>query len=245
MAKKTSLSALAAFCCYIAVLVVGPAPVPAQKGKQPNVPKTDLNLAGTVKEVGAGLFQVADDAGELWVVKVEARPMDIRYTGSADGSFLRPGMFVRITSKLDRRGVTADKVTDWTVFTQSPDTPPGIKAESGRTIGPGLFVDPKDEKKPKSKTTYDPTYEIAGRISKISRTEVTIDAGGTQVRAQLAEMANVSLDLTDLSFLRPGDKVELSGWHVTDEKGRYWATRVTATASSSLSDRAAKKSKSK
>ena len=152
----------------------------ANKGKQ--VPRTNVQLAGTVKEVGVGVFQLTDDGGEVWLVKVEARPADVRYTGSADGSFLRPGLFVRITSKLDRRGETADSIADWTVFTPSAETPPGLKADAGRGADPTLFVDPKEDKKPKQKSLNDPTYEIAGRITKVSRAEITIDAAGTQVR---------------------------------------------------------------
>ena len=60
-----------------------------------------------------------------------------------------------------------------------------------------------------------------------------------------AEKLNVSLDLADLSYLRPGDKVELSGWHITGDKGRAWATRVTATAAASLSEASSKKGKAK
>src|SRR6185295_4559643 len=95
----------------------------SQNPQQPQAPRVDVQCAGTVKDVGAGVSQLAADDGEQWLVKIEARPQDIAYMGSADGSFLRPGLFVRLSSKLNRRGQTADKIGELTVITPKADTP--------------------------------------------------------------------------------------------------------------------------
>src|SRR5438477_390414 len=125
---------------------VAPVAVQAQNPKQPQAPRTNFDCTGTVKAVDAGMFQLAADDGEQWLVKV-------------------------------------------------------------------------------------------------TRSEITIDAAGTPVRAQLADKASVSLDLADLSYVRPGDKVEFSGWHITGAKGRAWATKIAVTAAEPLSDGGAKKGK--
>src|SRR5438132_1007600 len=150
---------------------VAPVAVQAQNPKQPQAPRTNFDCTGTVKAVDAGMFQLAADDGEQWLVKVEAQPKDIAYNGSADASILRPGMFVRISSKLNRRGQTDEKISDWTVFTPRADTQLGLNAEERRSSDPDLFKDPKGEKrsKPKPKPGIDPTYEIAGRIAKVTR----------------------------------------------------------------------------
>src|SRR5437868_5229682 len=93
----------------------------AQNPKQPQAPRTNFDCTGTVKAVDAGMFQLAADDGEQWLVKVEAQPKDIAYNASADASILQPGMFVRISSKLNRRGQTDEKISDWTVFTPRAD----------------------------------------------------------------------------------------------------------------------------
>jgi hypothetical protein len=241
--KSLKSAALAPTFFIVAVFASHPATIQGQNPKQPQVPKTDFRCTGTVKDVRPGLFQLAGDDGEQWLVQIAAQPKDIVYSGSADMTFLRPGMFVRISSKLNRRGQTDEKIGNWTAFTPKPDTKLGLITEQTRSTDPNLFIDSKAEKRPKPKPSLDPTYEIAGRITKVTRTEITIDAAGTQVRAQVADKSSVTLDLADLSYLRPGDKVEFSGWHVTGEKGRGWATKITATAAEPLADSAAKKSK--
>jgi hypothetical protein len=219
-------------------------PVIAQNPKQPQVPKTNFQAKVTVKEVGAGMFKAETDDGEQWIVKVEAQPKDIIYNAAADANFLRPGQFVRLAGKVNRRGQTAEKVSDVTVFTPKPDTRLGLIAEETRSSDPDLFVDPRAEKrsKPKPSVLADPTYDISGRLTKVTRTELTIDAAGTVVRAQLADKLGVSLVLADLSYLRAGDKVEFGGWYITGTKGQAWATKITATAAEPLTD-AGKKGK--
>src|SRR6266516_6048940 len=113
---------LALLSASVLVLALMPSVSLGQVPKGPQAARTDLTCTGTVKDVGPGVFQLTADDGEQWLVKVEAQPKDITFSGSADASFLRLGLFVRFSSKLNRRGQTADKVSEFTVITPKADT---------------------------------------------------------------------------------------------------------------------------
>jgi hypothetical protein len=214
--------------------------------EQPQVQRQPVQCAATVKQVARGLVQVATDAGEQWVVRVEARPQDISFTGSADSSFLRTGMWVRFNSKLTKRGQATEPLTSLTLFTPREGQEAGVRAETGVGGGAaaGLFEETKPDAnaRPKGKSTEDVIYLVAGQITKISRQgELTVSARGTTVKADLADNVKISLDLSDLSYLRAGDKFDFEGWHIAGQNGQAVATRVNASAAQPLGEPAKKK----
>jgi hypothetical protein len=57
----------------------------------------------------------------------------------------------------------------------------------------------------------------------------------------LAEDVKVTVSTSDLSFIRPGDKVEITGQMIKDRKGLARATAVTIVAKEPLADESKRK----
>ena len=232
------------------VLILHSPLVCAQYGErriqQPEIPRENLQCSGTVKQVGRGVIGLVTDAGDQWVVQVQARPQDISFTGAGDGTIVKPGMWVRFSSKLTRRGDAREPLSSLEIYTPREGFGVGISAESDGGAGGEFFAPPTEEKpkpEPKPKANNEDTvYRIGGQVSKISRLgELTINAAGTSIKAKLADDAKVSVDVTDLSLLQPGDKIEIRGWHPMGRKGQAIAEQVTASAAQPLTDTSKKK----
>jgi hypothetical protein len=219
---------------------------------QPEIQRENLQCSGTVKQVGRGVIGVVTDAGDQWVFQLEARPQDLSFTGSADATFVKPGMWIRFTTKLTRRGDAQEPIASAEVYTPREGFGVGVYPEGAGEIGGGegggpLFAPAEEKPKPKAKAEpkirdEDVVYRVGGQVSKISRLgELTISAGGSSVKAKLADDAKISIDVTDLSFLQAGDKVEVRGWYPAGTKGRAIANQVTASASQPLTDASKKK----
>lgn len=245
--------AAVAISALLALPAVAMAQVYGEGGRrqqQPEVPRENMQASGTVKGLQRGLIHLVTDAGDQWLIQVQAaRPQDVSFTGTAEPGFVKPGMWVRFQTKLSRRGDAAEPIDSLEIFTPREGYQAGVFSDAA--IGGGsagaaeLFgEEPKPEaKKPKPKANDEDTvYTVAGQVSKISRLgELSINAAGTSVKAKLADEAKVRLDMADLSFLRAGDKIEVSGWHPAGQKGRAIATQVTASASQPLADTSKKK----
>ena len=216
--------------------------------QQPQVPRTQLQCEGTVKQLSpAGIGLEAGEGGQ-WIVQLDPSARNISYSGTGDGTIIKAGQWVRFSTRLTRRGQTAEPVASLTIFTPGQMDFIGVASEAslagGGRVGNegGLFEDKKPEEatKPKPKEIKEDentVYQVAGQISKISRLgELTINAGGTPIKADLAENAKVSIAVADLGWLQVGDKVEMRGWHITGQKGAAWATQLTATGSQPLTD---------
>ena len=215
---------------------------------QPEIQKEPLQCSGTVKQVGRGVIGLVTEAGDQWAVQVEARPQDLSFTGTADATFVKPGMWIRFSTKLTRRGDAQEPIAAAEIYTPREGFGVGVFPEGAGAGGEGgaLFVPNAEEKpkpEPKSKVRdEDAVYRVGGQVSKISRLgELTINAGGTSVKAKLAEDAKISIDVADLSFLQAGDKIEVTGWYPAGTKGRAVASKVIASASQPLTDASKKK----
>ena len=207
-----------------------------------------LKLSGTMKGAAPGVIQVATEAGDMWLLKIEARPQDVTFAGTAEKSFLRTGMFVEFRAQVSKRGVVAEPVANLVVFTPSDARPPGVDADNVGGAGGDLFTEPKEEKKPDPKEkkarakTDDTVYRVAGAISKVGRGgDITVSAGGAQVKFNLAEDCKISVEINDLSFVSPGDKVNVEGRFIKARPGEGTAQQIEVTAAKPLTDGSKKK----
>jgi hypothetical protein len=223
-----------------------------QRPQQPEIQREGLQCAGTVKQIGRGVIGVVTDAGDQWVFQLEARPQDLSFTGSADASFVKPGMWIRFTSKLTRTGNAKEPIASAEIYTPREGFGVGVMPEDaglggGGERGGALFA--PTEEKPKAKAKPEPkvrdedvVYRVGGQITRISRLgELTINAGGTSVKAKLTEDAKINVDVADLTFLQAGDKIDIRGWHPAGTKGQGVANQVTASALQPLTDTSKKK----
>jgi hypothetical protein len=237
---------------FLSLLIVPAAVVFSAIARGQNLEQEPLALAGTLKGVApGGVLQVAANEKEVWNIKVEANPQDISFSGTAEKTFLKPGMFVELRGQITKRGVVMEPVSSLTVFTPSDARPVGVEADGpAGGDGGGLFNDAKEEKKPDPKEKKatkakgdDTVYRIAGAVSKVSRGgEVTVSAGGAQVKFNLAEECKISVDMNELTFASAGDKVNVQGWFYKGQPGNGVANRkVEITAANPLTDGSKKK----
>ena len=223
-----------------------------------NLEHEQLNATGTVKGVVPGAIQVAVTEKEVWLIKVDPniKPQDVMFSGTAEKTFLRTGMFIEFRAQVSKRGTVMEPVASLTVFTPSDARPAGIDPDGAADSGAGaLFGEGKEENKgekkkpePKEKKAAakpkgdDTLYRVAGAISKIGRAgDVTVSAGGAQVKFNLAEECKISVDTNDLSFVSSGDKVTVQGWFYKGQPGEGVAQKVEVTASKPLTDGSKKK----
>ena len=207
----------------------------------PNVPRENLAASGVLKGARGAVLQMQTTEGEPWLIQVQPnRPQDINFIASAEASFVKPGMLVQFSSKLNKRGQADEPVTALTIFTMKEGYQLGVMSDSSIEGGAssGLFEEPAEkpkEKKAKAKLDEDTVYRVAGQVTKIGRTgEMTVNAGGTVVKAELAEDAKVSVDVNDLTYARPGDKVEVRGWYIAGQKGQGVGNQVSVSAAEPL-----------
>jgi hypothetical protein len=210
------------------------------------------NLTGTIKAAAPGAVQVAVTEKEVWVIHIDdtIKQQDIVFSGTAEKAFLRPGMFVEFRAQVNKRGMVLEPVASLTVFTPSEARPPGVLPDGEAGGGGGaLFGDPKEGKeKPEPKKAAakpkgdDTIYRVAGAISKVGRAgDVTVTAGGAQVKFNLAEECKITVDVNELAYVAPGDKAVVQGSSVKGQPGEGIASKIEITASKPLTDGTKKK----
>jgi len=162
------------------------------------------------------LLQVQNKSGDTWLMKVEAPAEMITVRGTAQPNFLRKGMFVRFTAKLNEKGVIETPVEELFVFTPHQGFKLGIILESAD--------EPADENAKKirrrSKRGVTPgQYLVAGRLSAFNKDSIAV-AAGKQVKAKLAENATIRIDVIgDYSLVKKGDSVEYRGMYYQKGQG--------------------------
>src|SRR6185436_18204192 len=83
-----------------------------------NLEREQLSISGTIKGVAPGAFQVAVSEKEVWLIKIDPniKQVDMTFSGSAEKTFLRPGMYVEFRAQVNKRGTVLEPVASLTVF---------------------------------------------------------------------------------------------------------------------------------
>lgn len=206
----------------------------AHAQRQPNQMRAmrprSLRGQGQLLAIKPGLMQVRANSGEIWLMKIEARPEKILVQGAAVAGWLRSNMLVRFSAILDGKGVAQAPVDELIVFTPQPGFRIGVFPEPDQ-----LFA---GDKQPPTKRTRrrrgampEGRYLVAGRLVSFRDGEFRVTAGSSTVRAQLAEKAKIRVDAVgDFSLVRQGDKVDYIGKFY--EKGKAIVSELTFTAAS-------------
>jgi hypothetical protein len=144
----------------------------------------------------------------------------IEVTGTATPESLAPGMFVKFKGDFDKKGEGKGEVKELEIFTPSEKEPLAATPAGGA-------VDVSTSKKGSPSNFQQATYEIAGHITGAKNGTITVSCPGLTVHALVAQDATIKVNVADLRFARPGDKVEVHGWS-GNMKGRpvAYATEV-------------------
>jgi hypothetical protein len=212
-------------------LLAGVSSVPAQGINEPE--REGVRLVGTLKGLRPGLMQIEAEDGEVWLVKLEARPDEVTFTGTALPDWLRRGMWVRFRANLDQRAQADGPVRELTVFTPRDGLPLGVMPDTN--LAEGLFSGPKTEPQkpvdPRDKVT---PCVVAGRIAGLKDNKLQVAAGNAQVTVAVPDDVRILVEVSDLRLAQPGDKVEIVGWKYAMIPGRAVAAQVTVSTEKPL-----------
>ena len=193
-----------------------------------------VSASGTVKGHSGGLLHVMTKEGDQYRVKP---PPTVSYVGSATPEFLKRGMLVKFTATFDAKGKVVAPVRDITIFTPTKDDKIGIYPNSGLSGNvKDLFTDvDTSQKQPEGKP-----YSVAGTITSARSGKIKVTAGRATVQIELADKARVSVDVSHLQFMQPGDNVSLDGWYSPAQKRDVVASKLTVSAAGTLGEPAKK-----
>ncbi len=206
-----------------------PAPAPKPEGEV-----TQVKIKGQIKGARGDLLHVVNEEGAQWVVKMPAEARQIRLVGAAVLGWLQPGMLVRFSGQFDQNGKPQAPIKRVEVFTYrppregQPPEQPGVFPETA-VSGIGLFQDPNAAAASKVQS-----FIVIGQLRGLAKGEMMVAAGSVPVRVQLAEDAEIAVDIADYRWARVDDEIELSGWHYPLIKTQVYANNVTIRAANPI-----------
>jgi len=199
---------------------------------------------------------LADTANQ----EVSLGPAQVEIRGMVPPKFLKKGMFVRFEAELEFKRRVKGQVSELKlvalnkqpVRTVRPGNggqlrPAGVPGAVPRGAAPNplsqsgfirLDTPPEGEEKGirgKPVTPKLAKYAVVGQVISTVRGNtfsVAVKDGRTvkKLRVNLADDAKIELFLTDIRFVRPGDKIIAKGtMRIGANQRRFWATQITIT----------------
>ena len=179
--------------------------------------KVPLNVEGTIVGVKPGLVQVkiltCDQnmalPGQTWMFKVPPKTK-VQITGTAEKSFLQPGLLVEFKATLDQKFHATAKLTALTICSPSPQKFPGLFPEGG-----GLTIPEPGGTKPKKKEAPAPgNYHVVGLIRSVKGGQYSVDTPQRTVVFELDDAAELNVEMNSpagLQYTRAGDQIYIKG----------------------------------
>jgi len=210
--------------------VVPAAPVIAQ-GRAAQPFREIVRLRGKVEGIAGDAIAITTEAGETWKIQIDPRARDVAIHGSAEPSFLQPGMFVAFRGVFDKRGIPQDDVRALRIFTPREDSRLGVMPVAQDKIG--SLLEKTEEKQAKPITTA--PFDVAGPLQAVGKEgQITVSVGLMMVQAKLSDKVQIAFELHDLRLMQPGDTVEASGWAHPMQELVLVAQRLTVTSAKPL-----------
>lgn len=181
----------------------------------------EIEIEGTIGMVGPGMIQLRTLTGELWLFRIPPTAK-VEVKGTAEKSFLRPGMFVRFRATVDPKGHATSKVPQLTIRNPSIHEPPAMIPEAGGLISP----EPAGPRKKKEKETVPLPYQVFGRISSVKDGQYLVLTPQGAVTFELEETAKIDVDMTNLICVRRGDRVAIKGVVLAPGRGEAKEVRI-------------------
>ena len=177
---------------------------------QPTLPRSPGAQLGTIDFVNpsAGLIQMSTNGNAPLAVLVTPATT-VRVMGTATADFIRVGVQVEFTAEVDEQHNVEEKISQLTVFAPG-ERPLGLfpegstEATPAKRSKPGVLAVSPD---------LPATCLVRGRVRscRAGKLRVDIGSGHADVKAELADDAQVSIDSADLRFARKGDGISVTG----------------------------------
>jgi hypothetical protein len=133
-------------------------------------------------------------------VQVVPLQCDVQVTGTADRSFLQPGLFVKFSGEMDAKGVLQDELKELEIFTPK-----------GKNVT-GIFP-PGSDATVKPLNRFEPgKYDFRGRVMSYKDGELVVVAS-KKITSKVAMGAEIKVNVQDLSFASVNDELKIRGWN--------------------------------
>lgn len=193
--------------------------------------REDIRTSAAIKGIkGPYLFCINDEGVEM-VVKLPDRNQNVTYTGQAHPSWLRPGMLVSLSAKLDKRGKTHSPVKDIAVISPTEETKIGAFPDV-TAAGANLFSNEPAEKRAEKPVAY----SITGKITGMRNGKMRVQAGRVGLEFEVAEDATVRVQIGDFRLAQIDDTAVIRGWHYKGKPQQVQASSVSIESTKVLGE---------
>ena len=183
----------------------------------------EVDVEGTIAGVMPGMIQVKVLTGPTWMFQVSPKAK-VEITGTAEKSFLQPGLLVEFKATLDQKFHATTKLTALTISSPSPQKFPGLFPEGG-----GLTIPEPGATKPKKKEAPAPgNYHVVGILMGIKEGQYSVRTPQGMVVFELDDAAEIKVEMNSpvgLRYARAGDQIHVKG--VAFREGMGEAREIT------------------
>jgi hypothetical protein len=220
-----------------------------------------IDVDGKIEMIGSGRVTMHSSKGQA-VMVIARQDTKVEFTGTASTDFVTPGVAIEFTADVDKKHNIKDKITEVTVITLGGDRPAGLSAPGSGDTGTGAAKsgdadnfafggnsgnavkggDTPPEKGSARKAPRKPqavqlpgTCLVRGTVKSLKAGKLIVNIGHGIVRADLADDAQVSVNMGDLSKARRGDAIAVKGTQLMGgQQLMVQATFVSVQASEPL-----------
>jgi len=186
---------------------------------------------GTVNAIRPGLIQIIDK-GKPVVVKVEATPDNIRYTGTAKPSWLRPGFWVQIDAQFNKNLEAQKPLREFRAVMPGGAIRPGVMSNNiGFNSGPQGGAAAAFPAAGSGENAGEATRQltVTGVIRGIRDGKIFVQAGRLTATAEVDPKATIRIEIPSYVLAKKGDKIEVRGKVVAPGYATANEIRITAT----------------
>jgi len=212
----------------------------AQPGRFPQPQTEPFAADGVIQAIAQGRIQILTNSNQNWLIFLDEKTV-MHVTGTAEADFLRPGLFVRFSTALDKRGNAQGQVGQLTIFTPSRQQFPGVWPEGGMGGNPqnpaegGGFGRGFGDAGGGLGAASASVYTVAGQIQGIRKNRMTVNYGRGLVQVELAENVAIKVDFADYSVAKKGDRISVKkGKMIPGRMGFARASELTIELSDPL-----------
>ncbi len=166
-------------------------------------PTREVEIEGTVVGVNPMMVQMTTSTKIPWVFRLTQKTQ-VLVQGTAEKSFLRPGVFVEFTAMVDRKGNATTKVSELIICNPSPQKFPGVFPAEG---GLGVPEPPAGKKEANAPAMY----QVVGIITAVKNDQFSVKTRQGTVHFELDMSPKITVNMTNLAYVRQGDKIRVTG----------------------------------
>jgi hypothetical protein len=168
-------------------------------------PQNSLSFedTGTLEAIQGDVMQIRDSKSEPWLLSI-VNDTKVTVEGDAEKECLRPGVFVKFTAELDKKGAIREPIKEIELTSALGKASVGVFPE-----------DDTDGLRP-VRTLSAGKYLFKGKIASLKEDDLMVLAGRHKIYAKLSdEDLSVKLNVDDFSFAQPeaGDAVKVKAWY--------------------------------